>query len=263
MAERMVDVLFGISFKTLSDKSWAIGLRLQVKSVGFRMTTADSIYTDRSIHTLPHRWRVRQIVRLLQELCPNVPSYADVGCGDGFVTAQIVRELQPKNCIAYDFNPEVLELGKQRFPEIAFCRWNFTADPPPAEKYSLVTCLETVEHVSEMRNAIKSLLSITEHYLLITVPIEIGPLGVAKFTAKAVLRRETFTSENQGSKFDYFRRLLSGAPISQFRKTPENGHWKLHTGFDYRELDALLRSESVSFQASNHGWNRFYVMRLA
>src|SRR5215469_11801488 len=110
------------------------------------MSTADSIYTEHSLHSLPHRWRVRQIIRLLKQLCPNIDSYADVGCGDGFVTAQIASGLQPKRCIGYDFNPEVLDLGKQRFPEISFRNWNFAKDPLPAEKHLLVTCLETLEH---------------------------------------------------------------------------------------------------------------------
>ena len=225
------------------------------------MTTVDSIYTDHNLHSLPHRWRVRQAIRILKQVCPNVSSYADVGCGDGFVTSQIARELRVGHCVGYDFNPEVLELGKRRSPEIAFRRWNFTAEQPPDEKYFLVTCMETLEHVSDMSSAIKGLLSITESWLLITVPIEIGPLGVAKFTAKTLLGRETFNSEHRGSKFDYFRRLIRGAPISHFRQNPENGHWKLHTGFDYRELDDVFHKQQISFEVSNRGWNRFYVIR--
>ena len=227
------------------------------------MSAADSIYTDHSLHSLPHRWRVRQIVRHLKQLCPSVPTYADVGCGDGFVTSQIARELQPQRCVGYDFNPEVLELGKQHFPEILFRDWNFANEPLPGPKYALVTCLETLEHVCRMKEAVKNLVSITERYLLITVPIEIGLLGLAKFTTKTLLGRETFSAEHRGSKLDYFCSLVSGAPISHFRQNPENGHWKLHTGFDYRELDRVLGEESVSFEAQNHGWNRFYVIQLA
>jgi len=225
------------------------------------MGTADSIYTEHNLHSLPHRWRIRQVIRLLQKVCPNVSTYADVGCGDGFVTSQIARELRVDRCVGYDFNSEVLELGKRRSSEIAFRRWNFTTEQPPDEKYFLVTCLETLEHVSNMRSAVKNLLAITEHCLLITVPVEIGPLGLAKFTAKTLLGRETFNSEHQGSKLDYFWSLLRGAPISQFRQNPENGHWKLHTGFDYRELDEILHKQQISFEGRTRGWNRFYVIR--
>lgn len=235
-------------------------LSLQVKSIDLRMSTTDSIYTDHSLHSLPHRWRIRQIVRLLKQVCANPSSYADVGCGDGFVTSQIARELRPQRCVGYDFNPEVLELGKQCSPEISFRYWNFATESLAGEKYELVTCLETLEHVSDMKGAVKNLLSITERYLLVTVPVEIGLLGLAKFSAKTLLGREIFSIEHQGSRLDYLCSLVSGAPISHFRRHPENGHWKLHTGFDYRELNDIFRCEKISFHDYNRVWNRFYVI---
>ena len=224
------------------------------------MSIADSIYTEYRLHTLPHRWRIRRIIRLLKRLCPSVRSYADVGCGDGFVTAQIADALQRKRCIGYDFNPEVLGLGKQRFPEITFRCWNFAKEPPHGEKYELVTCLETLEHVSDLKEAVRNLISITERYLVITVPVEIGPTGLAKFITKTFLGRETLSAEHQGSRLNYFCRLISGAAISHFRRHPENGHWRLHTGFDYRELDAIFNSEELKFRGYNRIWNRFYVI---
>jgi 2-polyprenyl-3-methyl-5-hydroxy-6-metoxy-1,4-benzoquinol methylase len=225
------------------------------------MSSSDSIYTARTLHTLPHRLRVQQIISVLQKQASPSDTYADVGCGDGFVTAKIAKALHCSRCDGYDFNSEVLDFGRQRYPEINFHRWNLAAEPVPAEKYSLVTCLETLEHVVDVRAAVRNLVSITERLLLITVPIEIGPIGFAKFTAKIMLGRETFTKEHEGSKSTYFWNLLRGAPISHFRKHPENGHWQLHTGFDYRELDKILGEERIAFQAQNRGWNRFYWIR--
>lgn len=225
------------------------------------MTKADSIYTDHTLHSLPHRLRVRQVISVLRRQTGPGMSYADVGCGDGFVTAQIARALQCTPCVGYDFNEEVLNWGKKLYPEIDFRRWDFTSEAPPNEKYSLVTCLETLEHVSDLHGALKSLLSITQGLLLVTVPIETGAIGVAKFAGKVLLGRDTLTKEHEGSKLDYFRRLLRGDSISHFRQHPDNGHWKMHTGFDYRELDKLLREEGVPFEAKNRGWNRFYLVR--
>lgn len=203
------------------------------------MTAADSIYTARTLHSLPHRWRVRQVIRTLKKFAVPGVTYADVGCGDGFVTTQIAMALQCSRCVGYDFNPEVLEFAQQRHPEIDFRRWNVVNEPPSSGKYSIVTCLETLEHVSDIRSALKKLVSIT------------------------ILGRETFSSEHEGSRFDYFRRLLSGQPISHFRKHPENGHWKLHTGFDYREIDRILQEEGFPLIACNYNWNRFYQLASA
>src|SRR5262249_43536557 len=99
----MVEVLLGMNFTNLSVITLAaIGCSLELKLRRLRMTAADSIYTEHNLHSLPHRWRIRQVIRLLKQLCPDVSTYADVGCGDGFVTSQIARELQVGRCVGYD-----------------------------------------------------------------------------------------------------------------------------------------------------------------
>lgn len=201
-----------------------------------------------------------QVVSILRKYANAGGSYADVGCGDGFVTIQAARAVRCAHCVGYDFNPEVLDLGRMLYPEIDFRRWNPSNEPPPDEKYSVVTCLETLEHVPDLRSTLRSLLSITEHLLLLTVPVEVGPIGLAKFAAKVVMGRETLTAEHEGSKLDYFRTLLRGDSVSRFRVHPEDGHWKLHTGFDHREIHGILEALAVRFRTFTRGWNKFYLV---
>jgi 2-polyprenyl-3-methyl-5-hydroxy-6-metoxy-1,4-benzoquinol methylase len=226
-----------------------------------RTAQVDDIYTLHSLHTLPHRLRVHQAISALKSLRQHFSTYADVGCADGFVTRQIAAALKTEETVGYELQPHIVAAAQERFPEISFRQWNMTAEGPPDAKFDLVTCMETLEHVLDLQFALKNVLAITRKVLLITVPVEIGPLGLAKFSAKVLLRRPVFTAEHSGSRTDYALRLLRGASISQFRHSPEHGYWTLHTGFDYRELDSALCGLQVSFTAKNRGWNRFYIVR--
>jgi hypothetical protein len=103
-----------------------------------------------------------------------------------------------------------------------------TAEGPPDAKFDLVTCMETLEHVLDVQFALKNLLAITGKVLYITVPVEIGPIGLAKFGAKVLLGKPVLNSEHRGSKSEYAIRLLRGGPVSQFRHPPPNtgiGHY--------------------------------------
>lgn len=140
--------------------------------------------------------------------------------------------------------------------------WSVTEKALPGEKYDLVTCLETLEHVEDLESALNNLLSMTASILFITVPIEVGLIGIAKFLAKWILGGKTLTEEHSGSSVSYLSALIMGSDISGFRTKSNNGHWVHHTGFDYRKIDRFLESQGVKFVAKNRGWNRFYkIMR--
>jgi SAM-dependent methyltransferase len=223
-----------------------------------RVAADDSIYTGRSLHTLPHRIRVHQVIQELRRIIPKDVSYADVGCGGGSITQRIAEAIQPTKAVGYDSNSELIEAAGRLFPKLSFRVWNVTVGDAPDATYDLVTCLETLEHIEDYQTALTNLLRITSGTLLITVPIELGLLGAAKFSAKALLGRKPLGEEHAGSRWDYFKTVLSNGDISRFRAHSNNGFFVSHTGFDYRKIDNFLKSSGVEFVARNRGWNRFY-----
>lgn len=60
----------------------------------------DAIYTRYTLHSVPHRIRVRQVISELREIAPKNFSYADVGCGGGSITQRIVAAIQPSRAVA-------------------------------------------------------------------------------------------------------------------------------------------------------------------
>jgi SAM-dependent methyltransferase len=222
----------------------------------------DSIYTGHTLHSVPHRIRVWQVISELRAMPPKTFSYADVGCGGGSITQRIVEAIQPSRAAGYDSNPNLIAAAANLFPDISFRVWNLTQNPVHCETYDLVTCLETLEHIEDYKSALSNLLGISAGTLLITVPIELGILGAAKFIAKTILGRKPLGSEHSGSSFAYVKTLLAGGDISGFRVHSNDGFWVSHTGFDYRKIDDFLKSRHIDFSARNRGWNRFYRISL-
>jgi trans-aconitate methyltransferase len=218
----------------------------------------DAIYTARTLHTIPHRIRVLQVLSEIRKMSLKGFSYADVGCGGGSITQRIVEASSPVKTVAYDANPDLINAASRLFPAISFRVWSLCENKPPNDTYDLVTCLETLEHVDNLKCALDNLLQMTARVLLITVPIEIGFIGSAKFVAKAVLGRKPLTDEHAGSPLAYLKALVTGSDISVFRVHLKGNHWMSHTGFDYRRIDACFESQRVNFVARNRGWNRFY-----
>ena len=223
-----------------------------------RCVADDAIYAEHSLHSIPHRMRVRRILSEIRSLSLRDVSYADIGCGGGSITQRIVEVLQPARAVAYDPNPGLIEDANRLFPGISFRVGSLTQTSWSGEMYGLVTCLETLEHVGDLERAVDNLLRMTAQVLFITVPIEIGLLGTAKFVGKTILGRKPLTDEHTGSSWAYLQALASGGDLAQFRTHMKGDHWISHTGFDYRRIDAILESRRVSFVARNRGWNRFY-----
>ncbi len=224
-------------------------------------TPDDEIYVSLTLHSIPHRMRVRQILSEVRAI-PTGTSYADVGCGAGSITQRIVEQIQPRQAVGYDANPAMIRSGSTLFPSISFQVWDFTRQAAPAEKYDLVTCFETLEHVIDRERALNNLLQITAGTLLVTVPVELGLLGACKFTGKMLLGRKPLTVEHSGSALGYLSDLVRRRDIGRYRTSPtatEWGHeWVSHTGFDYRKVDEYLQNRKLRYAARHRGWNRFY-----
>lgn len=223
-----------------------------------------SVFYRRGIMNIPHRARLNEIVRtVLREAPPNPPTYADVGCSTGFVTAVVAGAVQPGHVFGLDQARPKIEEAARRHPDYSFAYMDLGDDNDPSERYHLVTCFETVEHTGAPQKAMRNLLALTREggVLIVTVPIEVGPVGVAKFVAKKLLGRkdiEELPAEHRSSP-RYLMALVSGRRMSLLRD--QRHGWASHSGFDHRDLDDWLHQQRVPYQAFNRFTTRFYVIR--
>lgn len=223
------------------------------------------IYKDRSLKNWPHRQRLKQIKSVIQsESLADVEGlrYADVGCGTAYLTDIVGSMLQTSEIMGLDHS-EHLEVAREKYPEYRFEFFELN-EPTDVGKFDFVTCFETLEHVGNPIQGVDNLINTTSPggTLLITLPIEIGPVGLIKFLAKTLVygyKLDELSGEDTRLYNKYLFSLITYRDMSVFRD--ERFGWGTHFGFDYRGIDNYLKSLGVPFRAKNVVTTRFYVIK--
>ena len=192
--------------------------------------------------------------------------YLDVGCSNGFITALIAEQFEPRVAYGFDVVESNLEIGRQRHPQVEFQMFNLNEIQDVETEYDVITCFETLEHVGNLNRAIDNLLNLKAKngFLLIAVPIEIGWSGIFRVFWRTlrygynsgVCFRDFPQQKNLFIKYIYS--LLTGNRISKFRG--KRTHWSTHLGFDYRDVDEYLNLKQINFKTVNKDLERFYLI---
>lgn len=105
---------------------------------------------------------------LVAEYCASVVpsvgadplSILDVGCGTGHALEAIRRRLGPgRSCDLWglDFAPSAIAAAQQLLPSATFVCHDLYTAPLPAERFDLVLCTETMEHLERPGDALQVL----------------------------------------------------------------------------------------------------------
>ena len=222
-------------------------------------------YRDRSLHNLPHRGRLATVLSILDENADSLrgKTYADVGCSNGYVTAIIAERFEPSSACGFDHQEYQVRDAREAHPGIEFKALELAERQSTLESYDTVTCLEVIEHVGTAGVALDNLLDLTRPggLLLISAPIEVGLRGLFKFVAKTLFYRARLEElpQRRALGLRYTLVLLTGGRISQFRD--DRSVWGTHFGFDYRDIDDMLKARKIPYQAFNRFTTRFYLVR--
>lgn len=214
-------------------------------------------YKGLGLRAISHRARLNAILRQLYLMGPMPgTSYCDLGCSNGFITEQI-RSKFSLNATGMDHSIEHFVLGRQKYPEINFCHVDLNRLYEGDERFDLVTCFETLEHVGQVPNGVQNVIGriAPGGQGLISVPIEHGKRGIAKYFIKKMIGGYT-TAELGISEASYRKALFSSGRLSKTR--PKADGFGTHFGFDFRDVDDCLQEFGVNFSAFNSGMTRFY-----
>lgn len=234
------------------------------------MATVDhsNTYTRSGLVNIPHRARLRWLTEVVADLDVNGSSYADVGCSNGFVTAAIARAMSATDPVGFDHLEQHLVTGSERHPEIRFELLDLNMRHNELPTFQVVSCLETLEHVGDIEQALQSITQMTSPggVLLISVPIENGFWGLIKFAAKTTVARrsrqlrEVFGQERAlRNQLVYLGRLLTNRRVSYCR-TERRGGWSAHFGFDHRDLADRLDVLGLPFTSKKRLSNRLFIV---
>lgn len=220
-------------------------------------------YKVRNLKNLPHFLRLKKILSTVDKLCPNSPfNYFDVGCSNGFITNIVSGRLNPDDACGFDHSIDNLLVAGQTYSKIKFTEIDLNSELNIDAKADLVTCLETLEHVGNLDVAIKNLAKLCKEtgHVLVTVPIEIGGIGIAKFFVKTLIYRYNFKEfgSEDVSWWAYFSALRRGK-IADFRRCFPREHWGTHFGFDYHEAEEKMRGSFGQVESFVFFTTRFII----
>jgi 2-polyprenyl-3-methyl-5-hydroxy-6-metoxy-1,4-benzoquinol methylase len=112
----------------------------------------------------------RTIMGKIGDLAPK--SFLDAGCGEGFVAEIMLRQMPGLELTGFDFNPESVELAKQKNPAATFVEASIFDIPFDANSFDLVGCFEVLEHQTDPRSALKELVRVSNRHVIVSVPHE-------------------------------------------------------------------------------------------
>ena len=206
-------------------------------------------YSKTNLVSIIHRNRLKEIIKIISKYFYKKDRgilWADFGCSDGFIIEQVQKSLKPikfGKIIGFDHSHDLINFAKKRnLKNSTFEYFNMNEVQDSMQKFDLVTCFETVEHVGNQNNAIKNLFDHIKKdgLLILAVPNETGLIGIIKFLGRYILRLNPYGNFFDGkSRIGYFINLLIDKPISSFRNKNQIGHGP-HLGFDYRETEKIL-----------------------
>lgn len=213
-------------------------------------------YKKISFRNFFHRSRLKKIKSLINSIKKSeINSYGDFGCSQGYLTNVIHHILEPNFSNGYDISENVLE-ARKNYPNIFFDYCDLNNLDNSIDAFDLVTCFETIEHVGNIENTLINLTKYSKKYLIITVPIEIGIIGILKFFIRIFILRSGFNLKY--NKYSYFLALIMNKDISEFREKRKS--FGTHFGFNYKIIDDFFNNKGYEYYAFNYLTTRFYFL---
>lgn len=177
-----------------------------------------------------HRTRMKKSKRLVEPFLTESATLLDYGCGQG-------RFLHDLSVMLPANRSQVSLLGYDPFLSSQFDGYRIVSDPNeiPTESVDVLTCLEVCEHLtdSELQEFVDFAARVTaqDGTILVSVPIEMGPVVLAKELSRAVLfrRRPDMTAA------ELMNSAFRGIPPRRAEDRKSS-----HRGFDWRALQETL-----------------------
>ncbi len=214
------------------------------------------------LKNIPHIIRLRILEKLIRKFGNNhILRYADFGCSNGYLTNKFSSLVDAESSVGFDHSDNI-EKARKIYPQINFEYINLNEETEFSQKYCLITCLETLEHVGDIEKAVANLKNAAHNKsrIIISVPIEIGFIGVLKYIIKRFLYG--YDLQLKCSDTSYFMSLIKFEDISKFRED-KNGYGS-HFGFDYRIVDREIEKNFPlnSVKKFNSATTRYYAIDL-
>jgi 2-polyprenyl-3-methyl-5-hydroxy-6-metoxy-1,4-benzoquinol methylase len=184
-------------------------LSINLKNI-YNMAIDHSLtYRYNKFFNLPHILRLFKIKLFFKNYYnKNSKFYLDVGCSNGYITNLLSNNKNFTYVLGLDHNIENIKIAKTLYPNINFDFFNLNIinEYKIVEKFDIITCFETLEHVGSINNAIQNLIKLKKDknsIIIISVPIEIGLIGIFNYFLKIFKSYKLDELKGNPSNFQY------------------------------------------------------------
>lgn len=102
------------------------------------------------------KWRMLQRL-LTQDGAPRVSEVLDVGCASGLTTSHVAGWFPSARVTGVDAYQAAVAHGSEVHREVGFVVGDAHKLPFASQRFDLITCLETLEHLSDPRRAVQEM----------------------------------------------------------------------------------------------------------
>ena len=209
-----------------------------MSAVPYEMQTVDR---RNPLARFAHRTRMKKSRQLVEPYLTGSATLVDYGCGQGRFLHELATEFKGSR-------PDISLKGYDPIMSAKFDDFEVVSnqDAIAPESVDVVTCLEVCEHLSDDETLIfidfvNKVLKPTGK-LLVTVPIEIGPVLLIKELSRSLLYRR----RPQMPISELFKGAFLGVP-----PTRAEDRLSFHTGYDWRvtnqQLQQTFESDDLDF----------------
>ena len=115
-------------------------------------------FKGEGIAELPPEWNEENLERILKFCRDKIQGRVlDVGCGDGFFTAQILKRFNLKNIYGLDISQKAVDFARFKHPEIKFQQSALNHIPEETNSIDSITMIEVIEHLVDIEGTLKEL----------------------------------------------------------------------------------------------------------
>lgn len=117
---------------------------------------------------------VKAILQITEEIAKEkgIVKILDAGCGEGFITDLIGRNVKHAKITGLEYTKEALEIARSMNAEIDFVQGDIYKLPFGENTFDIVLCTEVLEHLEKPELALSELARVTENTVFLTVPNE-------------------------------------------------------------------------------------------
>ena len=115
------------------------------------------------------RYFIKKILKFVDK--SSIKNILDLGCGEGSNTYFIGSQFTNCNVTGIDITEEGIKKAQQNFPNINFIKEDLdNINFNNGENYDLICSFDVLEHVEDWKVLLKKMTSLSNKYILITVP---------------------------------------------------------------------------------------------